>query len=467
MLGQKLGGRYQIIKQLGKGAFGTTFLAQDTQRPGNPECVVKLLKPVKRDFNTLREAKRFFDQEAKILEALGNHDQIPRLFAHFEENQEFYLVQEYIEGHDLTEELYPGNQLSETEVIKLLREILEVLAFVHQQNVIHRDIKPSNIRRRQDGNIVLIDFGAVKEVNSLQAYEDGQTGLTVGIGTPGYMPSEQAKGEPKLSSDIYAVGIIAIFALTGIDPVPRPHQPGSGLPKNPQTGEIIWRDRLTKKVNPKLVNVIDKMMRDHFSQRYQSADEALLAIQSLSTKLPPPKVLIGVGATVALIPLFIIFSPRIFTPQANFLAYENPDFGIKIKYPENWSRQDIGNAITAEVVQFLSAKESQNDNFQENLTVSVENFSGTLQESTNSFINEIKNNLPESEIIDEAIITLANRPARQLVFTGKDGDITVKKLQIWALKGDKTYVIIYTANINDYDKFIPIAKKMIKSFEIE
>ncbi len=206
------------------------------QRPGNPQCVVKQLKPLASDPYTLREAKRLFDQEAKTLEELGKHDQIPRLLAHFEENQKFYLVQEYIEGHDLNQEVIPGKQLSEAVVIKLLQNILEVLAFVHQQKVIHRDLKPSNIRRRQsDNKVVLIDFGAVKEITTQVVNPQGQTTFTIPIGTRGYTPSEQTNGKPKLSSDVYTCGIICIQALTGINPNPDVE----GFPTHPHTGEII------------------------------------------------------------------------------------------------------------------------------------------------------------------------------------------------------------------------------------
>ncbi len=145
MIGQILGGRYQIVEQLGEGGFGITFLALDTGRPGNPQCVVKQFQPMSTDPRTLEVGERLFKREAEKLEILGKHDQIPRLLFFFQEYQQFYLVQEYIEGHDLSRELVPNAQLSEAYVIKLLYDILEVLVFVHQQNLIHRDLKPSSV----------------------------------------------------------------------------------------------------------------------------------------------------------------------------------------------------------------------------------------------------------------------------------------------------------------------------------
>jgi formylglycine-generating enzyme required for sulfatase activity/tRNA A-37 threonylcarbamoyl transferase component Bud32 len=279
MLGRTLRNRYQIIKFLGQGAFGDTYLAKDLDLPGQPHCVVKHLKPKDPNPDHLLIAKGLFDKEAETLHKLGKlHDQIPSLSAHFEEKGKFYLVQDFIDGHDLTKELILGKKLSESYTIKLLHDILEVLAIVHQQNVIHRDLKPANLMRREDGKIILIDFGAVKEISTMVVNPQGQTSFTVGIGTSGYMPSEQAKGKPKLCSDIYAVGMIGIQALTG--------QPPHTLPEDPQTGEVIWRNQA--QVSNYLANVLDKMVRDHFSQRYQNAEQALQAILSLSPPLPPP-----------------------------------------------------------------------------------------------------------------------------------------------------------------------------------
>ncbi|MDB9303856.1 bifunctional serine/threonine-protein kinase/formylglycine-generating enzyme family protein [Nodularia spumigena CS-591/12] len=270
--------RYKIIYILGSGGFGDTYLAEDIDLPNHPKCVVKHLKP-NSDPAVLEIVRRLFDSEAKVLYRLGNDsDQIPRLFAHFEEQGEFYLVQEFVDGEDLSKEISPGKRLSEKEVTKLLQEILEVLAVVHKKNIIHRDIKPANLmRRRQDRKIVLIDFGAVKEINTIMVNTQGQTSVSVIVGTNGYMPSEQAAGQPKLCSDVYAVGMLGISALTGREP----HE----LPKDPTDGEVIWRNLAN--VSDKLALVLDKMVIYHFRDRYFSALEALQALQQLQ---PPPQI---------------------------------------------------------------------------------------------------------------------------------------------------------------------------------
>ena len=274
MYSTPLGGRYKFISQLGSGGFSRTFLVQDLHLPDHPRCVIKQLMPKTTNTASLEMARRLFDTEARALYQLGDHSQIPTLLAHFEENREFYLAQEFIEGVQLSRQLGVGKPWPEAWVIIQLREILEVLSFVHRQQVIHRDIKPSNlIRRRQDGRIVLIDFGAVKQVSTQSIDPDtGVTNLTIAIGTQGYMPNEQLAGKPRFSSDVYAVGMIGIRALTGVHP--------KRLNEDLRTSEIDWRTHAPQ-VSPELAAIIDGMVRYDFRDRYQTAIEALEALQSL------------------------------------------------------------------------------------------------------------------------------------------------------------------------------------------
>jgi serine/threonine protein kinase, bacterial len=273
MIGKLLDHRYQVIRVLATGGFGQTYIAQDTKRPNHPICVVKHLKPATSDPKIFETAKRLFHNEAETLEQLGNHDQIPRLLAYFDENQEFYLVQEFIEGHPLSDELLPGQRWSESEVVTLLQEVLTILEFVHRQGVIHRDIKPDNIiRRASDNKLVLVDFGAVKQLQRPMVTTAGQFSATVAIGTPGYMSTEQGQGKPRPNSDIYALGVIAIQALTGISPME--------LQDDQDTGEFLWQHLV--KVNSPLAAVLTKMVRYHFKDRYQSVTEALEACKDLT-----------------------------------------------------------------------------------------------------------------------------------------------------------------------------------------
>ena len=270
MSDELIGGRYRVIDCLRTTGFCETYIAEDTHLPGNPppRCVVKKLQPQSTEDFVLKTAKKMFDNEAKILYKLNGHPQIPRLLAHLKGNEEFYLVQEYIEGKDLSQsEIVPGECWSETKVRKFLLEVLKILTFVHQNNVIHRDIKPSNLMRRaSDGKIFLIDFGAVKEITNMTLTEGRGNVLTVAIGTPGYMSSEQTMGSPRLNSDIYALGITAIQALTGVHP--------DQLPRDRDTGEIIWRDRAFD-CSDDLAFILDKMVRHDFLRRYLNVREAI------------------------------------------------------------------------------------------------------------------------------------------------------------------------------------------------
>jgi len=276
-----LAGRYQIIKPLGGGGFGYTFLARDLQLPNTPACVVKQLKP---QFNSPQElaiAKRLFNSEAKTLHDLGSHDQIPRLFAHFEQNSEFYLVQEFIEGHTLNREFTEGYKWKQVELISSLRDILRVLSFVHSSQVIHRDIKPPNlIRRHRDRKIVLIDFGAVKSLSTTDFLErfkkDGQETRSVVVGSLVYMPNEQLAGQPKFCSDIYALGLMCLQAFTGLS--------YKELPKNAQTNEYscaLAGAQVNIRLNSGLAAIIDKMVRYDYRQRFQNATETLQALERL------------------------------------------------------------------------------------------------------------------------------------------------------------------------------------------
>ncbi|WP_414576403.1 protein kinase domain-containing protein [Anabaena sp. CCY 9402-a] len=270
MLGNLLASRYQVLQILGGGGFGQTYIALDTQRPGYPRCVVKHFRPVTHNPEFLETARRLFTSEAETLEKLGHHEQIPRLLAYFEEKQEFFLVQEYIEGNSLKAEITSGQRWTEDKVIFLLQQILNILTFIHSYNVIHRDIKPENIIRRfHDSKLVLIDFGAVKQVHTQMITTPGQTEMTVAIGTPGYMSIEQGRGKPHSNSDIYSLGVICIQALTGLHP--------REFEEDPHTGEILWQYRAM--VSPTLASVISKMVLNNFKQRYQSAIEVLEALQ--------------------------------------------------------------------------------------------------------------------------------------------------------------------------------------------
>ncbi|WP_088889445.1 serine/threonine-protein kinase [Leptolyngbya ohadii] len=326
LAGKVLVSRYRITRVLGSGGFSETYIAEDLQRPGNPQCVVKQLRVASNNPKTLREAKRLFAIEAETLERLGRHDQIPRLLASFEEDQEFYLVQDYIQGQPLTREILPQRILPESRVVQMIAELLNVLAFVHSQGVIHRDLKPSNIiRRRSDDRLVLIDFGIAKKITTQLAEGSGNTKFTIAVGTPGYMPSEQSAGRPQFNSDIYALGMMAIEALTG--------QSAHILNHDARTGAIRWVQQ-ARSVNPALAAILNKMVHHDFTQRYRSVQEVQRDLMALY-----PDLAIADGA-IADESDKSAERPDAPLPRGLALETQNPDDDRTISLPEDWLNQE-------------------------------------------------------------------------------------------------------------------------------
>ena len=275
-----LNDRYRVIRTLGSGGFGETFLAEDTQMPSGRWCVIKQLKPIINNPQIYQLVQERFQREAAILEDLGGTtNQIPTLYAYFQLNGQFYLIQEWIEGDTLTAKLLQWKLFTESSVREILVNLLPVLEYVHSKRIVHRDIKPDNIILRQrDGKPVLIDFGAVRETMGTVVNSQGNATSSIVIGTPGYMPSEQAAGRPVYSSDLYSLGITAIYLLTGKQP--------QELETDSRTGEIVWRS-LVLNVSPTLAMVIDRAIAYHPRDRFPTATEMLQALQTGATLIAP------------------------------------------------------------------------------------------------------------------------------------------------------------------------------------
>lgn len=264
--------RYKPLKSLGQGGFGATFLAVDLSLPGKPSCVIKQLRPSTTVPHLFQMARELFEREAQTLGRIGNHPQVPRLLDYFEHDHQFYLVQEYVKGNNLQQEVKKLGVLSEAGARQFLSEMLPMVQYIHSQQVIHRDIKPANIiRREQDKKLVLIDFGAVKNRVNLDevANTSEQTALTsFAVGTPGYAPPEQMAMRPVYASDIYAIGITCLYLLTGKSP--------KDLDYNPNTGEMMWESFVD--VSNSFASVLRKMLESSVKHRYQSAEDVLNAL---------------------------------------------------------------------------------------------------------------------------------------------------------------------------------------------
>jgi serine/threonine-protein kinase len=280
VLGKFLNGRYKIVQVLNTGDLGQTYVAEDSWLSGTPQCVVKFFKPQGHHPQRWEICQRRFTSDAETLRKLGTHDQLPQFLDAFEEEQGFYLVRELIVGEPLSAELplgqYDNKRWSEVQCIELLEDVLGILEFVHRQGIIHGDIKPSNlIRRLCDGKLVLIDFGVAHPIDTTQVKPRvvpiQRAIAPVAIPPLGYIPAEQFSGQLCPNSDLYALGAIAIQALTGLDPLQ--------LQVNPSTGQIDWQKQAA--VSESLACVLNGMVRYDFRYRYQSATDVRTVLKSL------------------------------------------------------------------------------------------------------------------------------------------------------------------------------------------
>lgn len=299
--GTLLKNRYRIIEAIGTGGFGETFLAEDTQMPSGRRCVIKQLKPTVNHPELYPVVQERFRREAAILEKLGEEtDQIPRLYAYFEENEQFYLVQEWVEGETLTTRLQRLGRLNEAEVKEILLSLLPVLERIHQQGLIHRDIKPDNIiLHHPSGKPVLIDFGAVKETMGTMLNSQGNPTASILIGTPGFMSSEQAVGYPLYSSDIYSLGMTALYLLTG--------QTVQEMKIDQETGKVLWRESVPN-ISSQFAKVLNKAIQFYPRERFSNTQEMLKALQT--TKSPIPKTLPSLPPSTLIFPKLSPFKQK-------------------------------------------------------------------------------------------------------------------------------------------------------------
>lgn len=271
--------RYRAVKLIAHGGFGRTFLAVDELHSPVLLCIIKQLWTRNLNPETLQKATALFQQEAGRLEELGNHPQIPTLIAHFEQNQLLYLVQEFIDGINLAEMIADFGVFNEEHIWQLLDNLLPVLKFIHDHQIIHRDIKPENIIVRTQSKeisssiqtsssppsqFVLVDFGAAKLVTGTEVLQPGTR-----IGSPEYIAPEQVRGKAVFASDLYSLGVTCIYLLTGIAPF--------------DLFDVVndcwaWQDYLTQEVSPSLTQILDKLLAYPLTRRFQSTDQVIQAI---------------------------------------------------------------------------------------------------------------------------------------------------------------------------------------------
>ncbi len=261
--------RYRINRALGQGGAGATYLANIMTLPGEPYCVIQQLRPNAHTLQIMNMARELFAQEARTLGRLGNHPQVPSLLDFFEDNQQFYLVQEYVAGYTLQQEVRRNGTFSEAGVKQFLSEVLPLLRYIHNQKVIHRNIKPASlIRREQDRKLVMINFGKLN-TSGFPHPEHTMARIDFGnLGTSGFAAPEQMVMRPVYASDFYAVGVTCIYLLTGKSP--------QDIDYKPSTGEMRWQQYVN--ISDHFANILKKLLEPSVRHRFQSIDDILRAM---------------------------------------------------------------------------------------------------------------------------------------------------------------------------------------------
>ncbi|MGB5711925.1 MAG: tetratricopeptide repeat protein [Waterburya sp.] len=280
---QVVGGRYLITRYLGGKRNIETYLADNLRRQYQSPCVVKQLELPSVNSDAKVRLEQSFAEELSVLERLGYHEQIPQLWDHFEENDEFYLVQEYFQGDNLAQKT-AQQDLSKTQIIQILVSALAVLKFIHQNRIIHRNIKPSNLIIDEENNqVILTDFGILADIKSLP---NGTSEHSSDQDKQNYWSPEQIAGRPTISSDLYGLGMTTIEALTKVKP--------ATFARNQQTGKLLWSQNID--LDRRLIKIIDKMVQPDLGQRYQSADKVLQDLQKIKNfSYPEPKQSVKLG----------------------------------------------------------------------------------------------------------------------------------------------------------------------------
>ena len=324
-----LDNRYRPIKFLGEGGFGRTFQAIDEKRLNTP-CVIKQFLPQQVGSAALAKATELFQQEAQRLQELGKHPQIPDLEAFFSQDNRLYLVQDFIDGQNLFEEFQTQGKLNEPQIRTILTELLPVLQFVHDNQVIHRDIKPENIIRSKIGKLFLIDFGVSKETSKTILTRVGTV-----TGTPGYAPPEQFRGMVYHSSDLYSLAVTCVRLLTGH------FQKIDGSDQLFDTNRMEWQWQKYVSLSQELTTVLETMLQDIPVKRYQSATEVLAALANQKTIVIPTS-----QTQTFQNPLKQIF--QFISPPTN---PPKPPANINVNInPQSSFTEDLGNGVKLEMI---------------------------------------------------------------------------------------------------------------------
>lgn len=482
IVGKILGDRYRIIQEIERDKISAVYLAEDLEQLERSPCQVEQLQP-QYDREVLgarswQKVRQKFVERANLLRKVSQHPQIPQLLAFFECDRQVYLVREHIEGETLAQRL-TRSSISETEAVSWLREILEILEYVHQEGEVHLNIQPSSLLQQRDGTKFLIDFGSVKNTVG----NDNSDAVNSDFNPP-QSPFDS-------SSDLYALGKTIIYALTGR--VTDSIQATSAGLKSP-TGAS------TADISPELASVLNKLVGGRSVPPYQSASQALkeLDLEEDVVTLPPPYfgtsylpspavadekfysasakfswvrrglfwALLTLPFTIALGIVFIGINKN---SERDLASYINNEYQFGIKYPQTWSQRELNDPITGEIVVFVSPAESSSDLFREKVYLTTEYLPSetiALEEYTQTVLQRIEQS-SGNEIYENSASEIDGLPARSIIYSRYEGGLQLRQMEVFTIKGDRVYISIYTAQRDKFSKFLNEVEQIIDSWEIE
>ena len=498
ILGQLLNGRYLIVRQLEQKSSCITYIAEDRQNLHNGQLLVKQFvlsntSKIINDYDANSEFKNLLVREISRIRQFNYHNQIPPVLDYILWGHELLLIRKFIPGETLKEEI-AERKLEEYQVINLLKQTLSALDFIHKAGEMHLNLKPSNIIfERQSSTIFITDFDHLKYLLK-NTIVQSEIIATTSIIENNYLAPEQKKGKPNFSSDFYALGNIAIQALTGKDP----HQIRlCNLDNYARASLVDLETSQTTNVSSQLANVLHNLINENPELRYQSSQailhslaqpENVVILPDLNT-VPFQNVtskklfkfknyrkkhkifgiiwgLIGIITLGLLAFKFIIESRK--NQYQNFAEYRNKSYDIVIKYPQEWTVKELEDPITGEIVVFTSPLENKSDSFQEKIYLSIDRLPTTKENYEKTIINRIQNT---SEItnIDYQLETanLANQKAKSITYQRKEGNMSLQQKEIFTVKNGKVYLLTYIAEKSQYQNFLKLVNKIIKSFNIE
>lgn len=497
IVGKILYDRYRIVQQLSHNDWSTVYLAEDLAINSKELCKIEQLHP-HYDHEILgaqswQKVRQTFMAQGDILKNLSRHPQIPQLLAFFECDREFYLVREYIEGISLGKKLN-DSLIDESEALVWLQDILGVLECIHQLGIAHLNIQPESLMEAQDGQKFLTNFAAIKNAILFDKQELSK------VLNPDFSPDVQ-QSNSDVNSDLSALGKTIIYALTG--------QLSASIQAN---SSEVSSQKLTNlnhspkaDIRPELARVLNKMVVSHGDHSYQSATEILkeLDFKENVVTFPPPftntsslpsqssprakfanhsqsfsgsSKLVQKIIWVLLSLPFIIASVIIFVAldknsYRNFAQYTNSDYQFFLKYPETWSKRQIDDPITGEIVVFASPPETDGDLFAEKIYLAVEYLSSeptSLEEYSKTVLNRInQTENSTAERYQDFRTTINNSPARTVIYSRQEGSLQLRQMESFTIKNNQVYIAIYTAEKEKFSKFYPTVKKIIDSWEIQ